>query len=50
MLQVNHSNCPDNNTIVKSLAEAARITNNYLDGEEAVEIVKVLGLFTTRNN
>ncbi|CAH1397619.1 unnamed protein product [Nezara viridula] len=42
-LKVNPSNCPDHNTLVKSLAEAARITNNYLDGEEAVEIVKVLG-------
>ncbi|KAK9502773.1 hypothetical protein O3M35_011482 [Rhynocoris fuscipes] len=42
-LKVNSSNCPDTSTLVKALSEAARITNNYLDGEEAVEAVKLLG-------
>lgn len=41
--QVNNSNCQDTSTIVKALSEAARVTNNYLDGEEAVEAVKELG-------
>ncbi|XP_073968518.1 intraflagellar transport protein Oseg2 isoform X1 [Rhodnius prolixus] len=42
-LKVNNSNCQDTSTIVKALSEAARVTNNYLDGEEAVEAVKELG-------
>uniref|UniRef100_A0A146M0F0 Intraflagellar transport protein 172 n=2 Tax=Lygus hesperus TaxID=30085 RepID=A0A146M0F0_LYGHE len=42
-LKVNQNNCPDNNTIVKALSEAARITNNYLDGVEALGVVKLLG-------
>lgn len=30
---------------MKALAEAARLTNNYLDGEEAYNIVKTLGKY-----
>ncbi|XP_014243162.1 intraflagellar transport protein 172 homolog [Cimex lectularius] len=42
-LKVNVSNCQDASTIVKALTEAARITNNYLDGDEATEVTRILG-------
>jgi len=43
LLQVNTSITKDQSTIIKAWTEAAELTTKYLEGQQAVEMAKVLG-------
>jgi len=43
LLQVNTSITKDQSTIIKAWTESAELTTKYLEGQQAVEMAKVLG-------